>query len=79
MRNTKFNLAGLIWALGGGFWLGAGSPADAAPTITRQPTNQSVLAGGNATFSVAAQGIAPLHYQWLFINGDTGAVLPVGA
>ena len=39
-----------------------------APTIAQQPTNQSGVIGGSATFSVIANGGAPLFYQWLF-NG----------
>jgi hypothetical protein len=35
-----------------------------APTITAQPTNQTVTAGQTATFSVTAGGSAPLSYQW---------------
>ena len=35
-----------------------------APTITVQPTDQSVTSGKSATFSVVAQGTAPLTYQW---------------
>ena len=35
-----------------------------APSITTQPTNQTVFAGATATFSVAASGTAPLTYQW---------------
>jgi uncharacterized delta-60 repeat protein len=38
------------------------------PVITSQPTNQTVFAGGTATFSVAASGALPLSYQWNF-NG----------
>jgi hypothetical protein len=38
--------------------------APVAPTITTQPTNQTVIAGQTATFSVAATGTAPLTYQW---------------
>jgi hypothetical protein len=38
--------------------------APVAPTITTQPTNQTVVAGQTATFSVAATGTAPLTYQW---------------
>ena len=34
------------------------------PQIVTQPTNQSVLAGSNAVFSVTATGTAPLSYQW---------------
>ena len=34
------------------------------PTISTQPTNQTILSGGNAVFSVAAGGATPLAYQW---------------
>jgi uncharacterized repeat protein (TIGR01451 family) len=43
------------------------------PLITRQPTNQTVVVGANATFQDSATGTAPLSYQWLF-NGSS----PVG-
>ena len=36
----------------------------AAPSITTQPANQSVVAGSSATFTVTATGSAPLTYQW---------------
>ena len=36
-----------------------------APTITTQPSNQTVTAGQTATFTVVASGTAPLSYQWL--------------
>ncbi len=42
----------------------AGKCFGTPPTITTQPTNQTVLVGQMATFSVAASGTAPLHYQW---------------
>lgn len=35
-----------------------------APSITQQPTSQTVSAGQSATFSVTASGTAPLSYQW---------------
>jgi DNA-binding beta-propeller fold protein YncE len=38
------------------------------PIFTKQPTNQTVLAGISATFSVAAIGTAPLAYQWTLNN-----------
>jgi alpha-tubulin suppressor-like RCC1 family protein len=38
------------------------------PVITSQPTNQTVVAGSNVTFTVTATGFAPLSYQWQF-NG----------
>ena len=34
------------------------------PTITQQPTSQSVCPGSTATFTVAASGDTPLYYQW---------------
>ena len=47
--------------------------------ILAQPTNQTVVQGSNATFSVTAAGMSPLHYQWYSnsaaINGATYATL----
>jgi hypothetical protein len=37
-----------------------------AQTITTQPTNQVVLVGGNATFSVMVSNTGPFYYQWQF-------------
>jgi len=37
--------------------------------ITANPTNKVSYRGGNASFWVRAQGIEPLHYQWLH-NGS---------
>jgi hypothetical protein len=42
------------------------------PTITVQPTNQVVVAGGAASFGVTATGSAPLSYFWR----DNGALIP---
>jgi hypothetical protein len=36
----------------------------AAPSITAQPSNQTVTAGQTATFSVTALGTTPFSYQW---------------
>jgi Immunoglobulin I-set domain len=38
--------------------------APVAPSITQQPSNQTVTAGQAATFVVTAAGTAPLTYQW---------------
>jgi hypothetical protein len=50
-----------------------------APTITSQPTNETVYVGQTAGFSVSASGTPPLSYQWLFdsnnIPGATNSVL----
>jgi hypothetical protein len=49
------------------------------PTITTQPTNQTVYVGSTATFTAVAGGTPPLHYQWSFnttnIVGATNATL----
>jgi Immunoglobulin I-set domain len=51
--------------------------APVAPSITQQPSNQTVTAGQTATFSVTAVGTTPLAYQWQKaatpINGATSA------
>ena len=39
------------------------------PVIVSQPTNQTVTAGGTATFGVVVSGTGPFTYQWLF-NGN---------
>ncbi|HWY07406.1 MAG TPA: DUF4082 domain-containing protein [Candidatus Acidoferrales bacterium] len=50
---------------------------NSAPSITAQPTSQTVTAGQSATFSVTATGPAPLSYQWrkngTAIGGATSA------
>jgi hypothetical protein len=53
----------------------AGNPG--APTISTQPTNQTVTVGQTATFSVTASGDGTLTYQW-FKNGASikGATAP---
>jgi hypothetical protein len=47
------------------------------PSVTAQPTGQTVTAGQTATFSVTASGTAPLNYQWerngATITGATSA------
>jgi len=42
------------------------------PTIATQPSNQSVVAGQTATFSVTAMGSGRLNYQW--VKGTTAIV-----
>jgi hypothetical protein len=47
--------------------------------VTQNPTNQTVLAGTTATFSVSAKGATPLKYQWFkggqIVDGATNSVL----
>jgi alpha-tubulin suppressor-like RCC1 family protein len=55
------------------------NPAGVAPSITTQPTSQSVTAGSTITFSVVATGTSPVSYQWrkngVTITGATSASL----
>ena len=48
------------------------------PAIVAQPTNQTVIAGSSADFSVVATGSGPLNYQWRFegteISGATNSL-----
>jgi len=41
-----------------------GEAAAVAPSIVTEPQNQTVTAGGSATFSVTAYGTGPFTYQW---------------
>jgi hypothetical protein len=49
------------------------------PVITQQPAAQTTPLGGNATFTAAASGVAPLVYQWWFqqapLTGKTNSTL----
>ena len=55
--------------------------APTAPQITTQPTNQTVNAGANVSFSVVATGTATLTYQWkkngVNIGGATSATYTI--
>lgn len=57
-----------------------GQAVTGAPSIVAQPVAQTTVVGGTATFSVTANGDAPLSYQWLknddvIIEGATGPTL----
>ena len=41
--------------------------------MTTQPTNQTVVAGQTAMFSVTATGTQPLSYQWTFDTTNIAA------
>ncbi|CAN5759732.1 hypothetical protein BH10CHL1_BH10CHL1_25680 [soil metagenome] len=54
-----------------------GSSGPIAPSIITQPVSQTISSGATATLNVAANGTAPLNYQWY--QGNTGDVTtPVG-
>jgi lysophospholipase L1-like esterase len=68
-------------ACGGG---GGNNPAPlVAPTITAQPQNVTVTEGNAASFSVTAEGSAPLSYQWkkggVDISGATSRTYTIAA
>ncbi len=42
----------------------AANTAPVAPTITSQPSSQTITLGGAVSFSVTAAGTAPLSYRW---------------
>jgi hypothetical protein len=50
-----------------------------APSISAQPSSQTVAEGGSAVFTANVTGTAPLVYQWLFngsaISGATNSAL----
>lgn len=56
-------------------------PIPVAPAIVTQPQSLTAVLGSNATFTVSANGSAPLFYQWLFnggaISGATNTSLTV--
>jgi hypothetical protein len=53
------------------------------PSITNQPTGQSVTEGQSARFSVAASGTIPLTYQWQFdgtnVSGATNSAYTINS
>lgn len=42
----------------------SGVPVEVPPTITQHPVSRSIVLGDGLTFSVQAQGTAPLNYVW---------------
>ncbi len=52
----------------------------AAPVIVTHPTDQTIMVGQDATFTVGASGTAPLAYQWYYqtntlLDGHTNSAL----
>jgi hypothetical protein len=58
---VAFCIANAACQSGGG---GSVPPSVTAPSIATQPQSQSVTVGQTATFSAAANGTAPLTFQW---------------
>jgi hypothetical protein len=61
----------------------AGASSATAPTITTQPTSQTVTSGQSASFNVAATGTSPITYQWMkngvMIGGATSSTYTTAA
>ena len=55
-----FMCLALNWGCGGG----PNSQKPAAPSISTQPSSQSVMVGQSASFAVVATGTGTLNYQW---------------
>jgi len=72
IQASAFAAAALLSGCGGLSGSGGGSQV-VAPTITSQPASQSVTVGQVATFTVMANGTAPLSYQWLKNNSNIGS------
>jgi len=68
----------VLWltACGGGGGGGSSQTASSAPTITTQPHDVSVHAGGTATFTVTTAGSSPMSYQWKRGVMDVGSDAP---
>jgi subtilisin-like proprotein convertase family protein len=69
-----------------GGWSLTITATNSPPNITNQPQTQTVPCGGNATFTIGAQGTPPLSYQWRrngsdLLGGTTTiyTVVPVSA
>jgi hypothetical protein len=67
--NTDQNRTILFGGYNGGSLLGdtwtyQGQPPAVAPTIVTHPQSQQAAEGSNVTFTVVANGTAPLAYQW---------------
>lgn len=58
---------------GRGIWTATVSNATCTPaSITSHPSNSTICAGNNTTFSVTATGTAPLGYQWQVSTAGAG-------
>ena len=59
------------------------NPAPVAPSITTQPTSQTVTVGQSVSLSVSVAGDTPLSYQWKKdgsnISGETSSTLSIAS
>ncbi len=62
-KNAIGAVAALALVLAGGV-VGSLQAAEGSPVITVQPAGRTVFQGDPVTFSVTAEGTAPLGYQW---------------
>ncbi len=80
---TATNSAGTATSSGATLTVQAAPPTNVAPTITTQPSSQSVTTGGSVTFTVAASGTPTPTYQWskggVAIGGATSSSYTIAA
>ena len=62
-----------------GITINSAAHAQTGPTITSQPTSQTVTAGSTATFSVTATGTPTLTYAWQYLSGSTWKAFAAGS
>ena len=67
----------------GSTWITVAAPANQAPAIVTQPVSETVTAGSNVSFTVAASGVPTPSYQWekngVAISGAVSATLSLPA
>jgi hypothetical protein len=77
-KNRHFNVTASVMFFAFAMFLaacgntGGGTSDKVAPTITAQPASTSVPVGKTATFTVTANGTAPLTYQWMKGSTNVG-------
>ena len=68
MRQIRLTVLGLLFAILNAGCVGLTSGPNggnlSAPSVTAEPTSQTVTEGQTATFSLVAAGTVPLNYQW---------------
>jgi sugar lactone lactonase YvrE len=74
----KTNKSGLNWfalVTGTLVWCAVNLQGQSGPTITTQPSSQTIVAGTSVNFSVAVDGTGPFSYQWQFNGTNYPAII----
>ena len=64
MRSSLFNASSVRISFSDATMLITAPGGCVPPSVNQHPSNSSVCAGGNASFTVSAGGTGPLSYQW---------------